>query len=220
MKSKHMVRHIITVACCAVLAVQSFAAESDSADGGMATAEQKIKGYINGNLSGIQEIKKGDDGRIISLVSIGRSAVPTSLSKAKAKIHAFKKADAVARAEYMKWLTTAVVFARTAQGDIAIYEKDGVEEGEQSEFSQERITLAASGFAKGLIQIGADLNDDGEAVVILGWNSNTAGQTDSIRNKNIPRASKENEKQGRRAGEAIEKSAKGTSVSDAAGEYL
>ena len=62
-----------------------------------AKAEQRISQYVNGNLFGIQNIKKDAKGRIVSLVSIGRAPISSSLTKARAKNQAFKKADAQAR---------------------------------------------------------------------------------------------------------------------------
>ena len=79
----------------------------------------------------------------------------------------------------------------------------------------------ASGFVKGMVQIGAGMSEDGEAVVILGWNAETADRMDEVRDQNIPRepkktaASVEGDKTGATAAPN-----KATSVSDAANDYL
>lgn len=48
-------------------------------------AEQKIAQYINGNLFGIQNVKKDENKRIVSVVSIGRAPLTSALTKTKAK---------------------------------------------------------------------------------------------------------------------------------------
>lgn len=194
--------------------------------------EQKMAQYINGNLFGIQSIKKDANGRIVSVVSIGRAPLTSALTKAKAKNQAFKKADANARAEFMKWLTTAVVYTRIDQDDIAIVQHGeslgdagsgkASEKSEATELTQEQIVSVAAGFVKGMVQIGAGMNDDGEAVVVLGWNADLAGQMDEVRDSNIPRkpARGIKEKKPEVGSGATAMPNKATSVSDAANEYL
>ena len=194
-------------------------------------AEQKINQYINGNLFGIQNVKKDANKRIVSVVSIGRAPLSSALTKARAKNQAFKKADANARAEFMKWLTTQVTYTRIDQDDVAIVQR-GESLGdagqgrasvtsEATELSQEQVVSVASGFVKGMVQIGAGMSEDGEAVVILGWNAETADRMDEVRDQNIPRepkktaASVEGDKTGATAAPN-----KATSVSDAANDYL
>lgn len=107
--------------CGAVVTIPVVAEEpSQTMKRQAASAEQKIAQYINGDLFGIQNVKKDANRRIVSVVSIGRAPLTSALSKARAKNQAFKKADANARAEFMKWLTTAVVYTRIDQDDIAI----------------------------------------------------------------------------------------------------
>ncbi len=195
-------------------------------------AEQKIAQYINGNLFGIQNVKKDENKRIVSVVSIGRAPLTSALTKAKAKNQAFKKADANARAEFMKWLTTAVVYTRIDQDDIAIVQHGESlgdagsgktsEKSEATELSQEQIVSVAAGFVKGMVQIGAGMNDDGEAVVVLGWNADIAGQMDAVRDSNIPRkpARVIEGKKSEVGSGATATPNKATSVSDAANEYL
>lgn len=194
-------------------------------------AEQKINQYINGNLFGIQNVKKDANKRIVSLVSIGRAPLSSALTKARAKNQAFKKADANARAEFMKWLTTQVTYTRIDQDDVAIVQKGeslgdagqgkASETGEATELSQEQVVSVASGFVKGMVQIGAGMSEDGEAVVILGWNAETADHMDAVRDQNIPREPKKkavrvnDDKTG-----ATVAPNKATSVSDAANDYL
>ena len=194
-------------------------------------AEQKINQYINGNLFGIQNVKKDANKRIVSVVSIGRAPLSSALTKARAKNQAFKKADANARAEFMKWLTTQVTYTRIDQDDVAIVQR-GESLGdagqgkasvtsEATELSQEQVVSVASGFVKGMVQIGAGMSEDGEAVVILGWSAETADRMDEVRDQNIPRepkktaASVEGDKTGATAAPN-----KATSVSDAANDYL
>lgn len=194
-------------------------------------AEQKINQYINGNLFGIQNVKKDASKRIVSVVSIGRAPLSSALTKARAKNQAFKKADANARAEFMKWLTTQVTYTRIDQDDVAIVQRGeslgDVGQGkasvtsEATELSQEQVVSVASGFVKGMVQIGAGMSEDGEAVVILGWSAETADRMDEVRDQNIPRAPKktaesvESDKSGATAAPN-----KATSVSDAANDYL
>ena len=194
-------------------------------------AEQKINQYINGNLFGIQNVKKDANKRIVSVVSIGRAPLSSALTKARAKNQAFKKADANARAEFMKWLTTQVTYTRIDQDDVAIVQR-GESLGdagqgkasvtsEATELSQAQVVSVASGFVKGMVQIGAGMSEDGEAVVILGWSAETADRMDEVRDQNIPRepektaASVEGDKTGATAAPN-----KATSVSDAANDYL
>ena len=92
-------------------------------------AEEKINKYINGNLFGIQNIKKDSNKRIVSLISIGRAPLSSALTKARAKNQAFKTADANARAEFMKWLTTQVTYTRIDQDDVAIVQRGGIARG-------------------------------------------------------------------------------------------
>ena len=196
-------------------------------------AEQKINQYINGNLFGIQNVKKDANKRIVSIVSIGRAPLSSSLTKASAKNQAFKKADANARAEFMKWLTTQVTYTRIDQDDVAIVQR-GESLGdtgqgkasvtsEATELSQEQVVSVASGFAKGMVQIGAGMSEDGEAVVILGWSAETADRMDEVRDQNIPREPKQTmgsiAADGDKAG-ATAAPNKDTSVSDAANDYL
>ena len=61
------------------------------------------------------------------------------------------------------------------------------EKSEATELSQEQIVSVASGFVKGMVQIGAGMNDDDEAIVVLGWNADMADQMDEVRDSNIPR---------------------------------
>lgn len=204
----------------------SVAAENSSASENK--AEQKITQYINGNLFGIQNVKKDANKRIISLVSIGRAPISSAASKARAKNQAFKKADANARAEFMKWLQTAVVYTRIDEDDVAIVQKGeslgdegkgkSSETSEISEISHEQTISVASGFVKGMVQIGAGMNEDGEAVVILGWSAETADQTDAVREKN-KKCSKEkcNEREAKGVNASPDKSA---SVSDSANDFL
>lgn len=197
-----------------------------------ASAEQKIAQYINGNLFGIQNVKKDANRRIVSVVSIGRAPLTSALSKARAKNQAFKKADANARAEFMKWLTTAVVYTRIDQDDIAIVQHGdslgdagngkASENSEATELSQEQIVSVAAGFVKGMVQIGAGMNGDGEAVVVLGWNADTAEQMDEVRDQNVPRkpAKVVEEKMSEATSGATAAPNRGASISDAADEYL
>ena len=194
-------------------------------------AEQKINQYINGNLFGIQNVKKDANKRIVSVVSIGRAPLSSALTKARAKNQAFKKADANARAEFMKWLTTQVTYTRIDQDDVAIVQRGEAlgdagqgkasVTSEATELSQAQVVSVASGFVKGMVQIGAGMSEDGEAVVILGWSAETADRMDEVRDQNIPRepkktaASVEGDKTGATAAPN-----KATSVSDAANDYL
>ena len=195
--------------------------------------EQKINQYIYGNLFGIQNVKKDAKKRIVSVIAIGRAPLSSAISKARAKNQAFKKADANARAEFMKWLTTAVVYTRVDQDDVAIVQKGealgdagagkSAETGEAVELSQEQVVSVAAGFVKGMVQIGAGMNDDGEAVVVLGWNADTADRMDSVRDKNVPRAPqkvREHEKTNGPTHGVNGTPRKQTSVSDAATDFL
>lgn len=227
---------MMSVALCGVLfAGSAFAEEGSVAPATtkpVVNAEQKINQYINGNLFGIQNVKKDANKRIVSVVSIGRAPLSSALTKAKAKNQAFKKADATARAEFMKWLTTAVVYTRIDQDDVAIVQKGeslgdagngkASEKGEATELSQEQVVTVASGFVRGMVQIGAGINDDGEAVVILGWNAETADQMDAVRNQNVPRrpVKAAAEKKPEATSGATGTPNKATSVSDAANDYL
>lgn len=227
---------MISVALCgAVLVAPAFAekAVTPSVDAKTAvSAEEKINQYINGNLFGIQNIKKDANKRIVSIVSIGRAPLSSALTKARAKNQAFKKADANARAEFMKWLTTAVVYTRIDQDDIAIVQKGeslgdagngrASETSEVTELSQEQIVSVASGFVKGMVQIGAGMNEDGEAVVILGWNAETAAEMDNVRDKNVPRkpAKPAVENKADATSGATATPNKATSVSDEANSFL
>lgn len=219
--------------CGAVVTIPAVAEEpSQIVKQPSANVEQKISQYINGNLFGIQNVKKDENGRIVSVVSIGRAPLTSALTKAKAKNQAFKKADANARAEFMKWLTTAVVYTRIDQDDIAIVQHGeslgdagsgkASEKSEVTELSQEQIVSVASGFVKGMVQIGAGMNDDDEAVVVLGWNADLAGQMDEVRDSNIPRKNARGikEKKSEVGAGATATPNKATSVSDAANEYL
>ena len=196
-------------------------------------AEQKINQYINGNLFGIQNVKKDANKRIVSVVSIGRAPLSSALTKARAKNQAFKKADANARAEFMKWLTTQVTYTRIDQDDVAIVQR-GESLGdagqgkasvtsEATELSQAQVVSVASGLVKGMVQIGAGMSEDGEAVVILGWSAETADRMDEVRDQNIPREPKQTmgsiAADGDKAG-ATAAPNKDTSVSDAANDYL
>ena len=196
-------------------------------------AAQKIDQYIKGNLFGIQNVKKDANKRIISLVSIGRAPLSSALTKARAKNQAFKKADANARAEFMKWLTTQVTYTRVDQDDIAIVQKGeslgdagqgkALEGSETTELTQEQTVSVANGFVKGMVQIGAGMNEDGEAVVILGWNADTADQMDELRDQNAPKEPRrEAEKAPAPANNAGATGVpnKATSVSDAANDFL
>ena len=80
----------------------------------------------------------------------------------------------------------------------------------------------ASGFVKGMVQIGAGMSEDGEAVVMLGWNAETAAEMDDVRDKNVPRKpakSAENNK-GEATSGATATPNKSTSVSDEANNFL
>lgn len=227
---------MMSVALCGALFVGSAFAEEVTAaptvTKPVVNAEQKINQYINGNLFGIQNVKKDANKRIVSVVSIGRAPLSSALTKAKAKNQAFKKADATARAEFMKWLTTAVVYTRIDQDDIAIVQKGeslgdaGIgkasEGSEATELSQEQVVTVASGFVKGMVQIGAGMSDDGEAVVILGWNAETADQMDAVRDQNVPRRPVKTavEEKSKATSGATAAPNKATSVSDAANDYL
>lgn len=193
------------------------------------TPEQKIERYVNGNLFGIQNVKKDANKRVVSLVSIGRAPVSSALSKSMAKNQAIKRADAIARAEFMKWLTTSVTYSRVDQSDIAITQKGDTgavqssETAESTELTQEQIVTVASGLVKGMVQIGVGVNDDNEAVVILGWSAETAEATDDVRAVNAPDKSKDKsprargDETGKIDARPLEKK---TTVSDSVGEYL
>ena len=196
-------------------------------------AAQKIDQYIKGNLFGIQNVKKDANKRIISLISIGRAPLSSALTKARAKNQAFKKADANARAEFMKWLTTQVTYTRVDQDDVAIVQKGeslgdagqgkALEGSEVTELTQEQTVSVANGFVKGMVQIGAGMNEDGEAVVILGWNADTADQMDELRDQNAPkppRRAVESEPAPANNAGATGVPNKATSVSDAANDFL
>ena len=186
---------VLSLCCGLMVGVPAMADEAGAARA--VAAEQKVDRLINGNLFGIQSIKKDGKGRIVSVVSIGRAPVTTALTKARAKNQAFKRADAAARAEFMKWLTTAVVYTRIDDESVAILQKgasqgdagSGVagEQAQAEELSQEQIVSVAAGFVKGMVQVGAGINEDGEAVVILGWSASTAKQMDSVRDANTPK---------------------------------
>ena len=180
------------------------------------TPEQKIERYVNGNLFGIQNVKKDANKRVVSLVSIGRAPVSSALSKS------------IARAEFMKWLTTSVTYSRVDQSDIAITQKGDTgavqssETAESTELTQEQIVTVASGLVKGMVQIGVGVNDDNEAVVILGWSAETAEATDDVRAVNAPDKSKDKsprargDETGKIDARPLEKK---TTVSDSVGEY-
>lgn len=227
--------------CGAVLAFSAVANESKPewaahpapAQKSAESAAQKIDQYIKGNLFGIQNVKKDANKRIISLISIGRAPLSSALTKARAKNQAFKKADANARAEFMKWLTTQVTYTRVDQDDVAIVQKGeslgdagqgkALEGSEVTELTQEQTVSVANGFVKGMVQIGAGMNEDGEAVVILGWNADTADQMDDLRDQNAPkpprRAAERESAPANNAG-ATGVPNKATSVSDAANDFL
>lgn len=196
-------------------------------------AAEKINKYINGNLFGIQNIKKDSNKRIVSLVSIGRAPLSSALTKARAKNQAFKKADANARAEFMKWLTTQVTYTRIDQDDVAILQRgDSLGDAgkgrafaasEAVELSHEQTVSVANGFVKGMVQIGAGMSDDGEAVVILGWNADTADRMDEVRDQNVQKEVKKkstNASASERTSGATDSPRKATSVSNAAGDFL
>lgn len=225
---------LLGAALCGVVMTISVVAEepSQTMKHHAVSVEQKIAQYINGNLFGIQNVKKDANRRIVSVVSIGRAPLTSALTKAKAKNQAFKKADANARAEFMKWLTTAVVYTRIDQDDIAIVQHGeslgdagsgkASEKSEATELSQEQIVSVASGFVKGMVQIGAGMNDDDEAIVVLGWNADMADQMDEVRDSNIPRkpARVIEGKKSEVGSGATATPNKATSVSDVANEYL
>lgn len=193
------------------------------------TADYEISQLINGELSGVQKIKKDAMGHITSLVVIGRAPISAALSKARAKRQSFKKADAHARAEYSKWLTTGVRYWYGADSEVILAERNGESDGEALDMSEEQIEVVAAGLVKGLKQIGAGVNKDGDtAVVILAWSAVTAKQTDAVRNVNLPSAPKETKAKGcangddaaNCTGESAKKSAPRPSISSDAGEYL
>ncbi len=218
---------LLAVALCGAMPVLPIFAEETSSAGQKAKAgpEERIERYVNGYLSGIQDVKKNSSGRIVSLVSIGRAPVSSTLARARAKSQAFKRADAFARAEFMKWLKTSVTYTLIDHHDVAIAEKGkssgnsgtSAETSEAGEFTQESLEIVASGFVKGMVQIGAGINDDNEAVVILGWNADTAEQTDAIRDWNSTRKSKAAD---RATGAEVKPPNVRTSTSDAAGDFL
>jgi len=230
--SMKMMSIALSGSLCAASAVAEETTTAPAVTKPVVNAEQKINQYINGNLFGIQNVKKDANKRIVSVLSIGRAPVSSALTKAKAKNQAFKKADANARAEFMKWLTTQVVYTRIDQDDIAIVQKGeslgdagngkASEKSEATELSQEQVVTVAAGFVKGMVQIGAGMNDDGEAVVILGWNAETADQMDAVRDQNVPRkpVKAATEKKPEATPGATGTPNKATSVSDAANDYL
>ena len=81
----------------------------------------------------------------------------------------------------------------------------------------------ASGFVKGMVQIGAGMSEDGEAVVILGWNADTADRMDEVRDQNVQKAVKKasaNASANERTSGATGSPRKATSVSNSAGDFL
>lgn len=218
---------LLAVALCGAMPVLPIFAEQMPPAGQKAkiSPEERIERYVNGNLFGIQSVKKNSSGRIVSLVSIGRAPVSSTLTQARAKNQAFKRADAFARAEFMKWLTTAVTYARIDHDDVAIVAKGesignsgtATETSEAGEFTQEQVVSVASGFVKGMVQIGAGISDENEAVVILGWNADTAEQVDAVRDGNSTRKSKADN---RVTGAEVKPPNVRTSTSEAAGDFL
>lgn len=225
-------KSLVIVLCCAIATSQTCATpETDLSERKPSvTAEQKINKYINGNFFGVQDIKKSDNGRIKSLVVVGRASISTSLSRVRAKNQAFRKADAIARAEFMKWLTTSVVYTRIDKESVAIVEK-GESHGERgegktsevsesSEFSQEQIVSAAAGFVKGIKQIATGISEEGEAVVILGWSAETAEATDDVRSRNTPSITNSGKDGNKYVPKTISAPRKRASVSDDANDFL
>lgn len=221
-----IIKIVTGVIALTALTTTSMASENTSPSGDK--AQQKISQYINGNLFGIQNIKKDANKRIVSLISIGRAPISSATLKARAKNQAFKKADAYARAEFMKWLQTAVVYTRIDEDDVAIVQKGeslgdagkgkSSETSETIEISYEQTISVAAGFVKGMVQIGAGLNEDGEAVVVLGWSAEIADQTDVVRERNKKRSNdKCNECEAKGANATPNKS---SSVSDSASDFL
>lgn len=223
-------RKILGLLLCGAVFSTTHAGEDAKKTTATDNAERKINQYINGNLFGIQNIKKDANKRIISLVSIGRAPISSAATRARAKNQAFKKADAYARAEFMKWLTTSVVYTRIDQDDVAIVQKgeslgdegkgQASETSEATEFSFEQTISVASGFVKGMVQIGSGINDDGEAVVILGWSVDSADQTDMVREKNLSKRSFEKGGEERSVKGLNSLPEKALSVSDSANDFL
>ena len=204
-------------------------AENAAATTSANTAGSEINQLINGELSGVQKIKKDAKGHITSLVVIGRAPISTALSKARAKRQAFKKADAQARAEYSKWLTTGVRYWYGADSEVILAEQNGESGGEALDMTSEQIEVVAASLVKGLQQIGAGVNEDGDsAVVILAWSAATAKRTDAVRDVNLPsepKAEKSKERvnggaETKRTDGGAKKSAPRPSVSSDAGEFL
>lgn len=148
---------------------------------------------LTGDYFGVQNLKRGDHNQIKSLWIIGRAPINRALPKAKAKISAYRVADANARSELVKFFKTDVKYSLNSTNDVVevIHGFAAGDEGEAGSKTEthtydemaEKTGLTAEGFVSGLSQIGLSTTEDGEAVVILKWSAANLRAVESIENQ-------------------------------------
>ncbi len=144
-----------------------------------------ITALIQSELTGVQNIKKNNDGAIRSLTVIGRAPISRALPMAKAKQVASAAALRNAKAEFAKFLKTEVTASSAQDGSVTIATKGaaGGDEGDAKsietadaiEVSSEKYAEFAAAAITGLQQIGAGVWEDSYTVV-MGWDVAAARQ--------------------------------------------
>lgn len=160
--------------------------------GGLTAVAQNndpITTLIQSELTGVQNVKKNDDGTIRSLTVIGQAAISRALPMAKAKQVASAAAVRNAKAEFAKFLKTEVTASSAQDGSVTIATKGaaGGDEGEAKsietadaiDVSSEKYAEFAAAAITGLQQIGAGVWE-GTYKVVMGWDVEAARQVKQL----------------------------------------
>ena len=183
-------KRMIVAMTATLLGVASFQAQAQNPQSPAATVDP-VTALIQSEIEDVTNIKKDPVTHgIKSLVVIGRAPLSRSLTKAKAKQVAMKAAGSAARAHFVKFLDTRVSYKKdSSSGSIIVQE--GASAGDKGEaVSQEHAKTVdvsadeqhefAESAVSGLRQIGAGVFD-GSAVVVLGWDMETAKDAQTVK---------------------------------------
>ncbi len=161
-------------------AMPASAADKNESDESQAGSVERQMDKL-AKLAGVQNVKTDDTGCVVHMMVVGHARVSTIFGAAKGKEMARKNAMRDGMAEFVKWLGNKAEVHESKGGEEAIFlvrDKDSEkhsETGKTIEKSSDAFQSAASGLARGLEVIHADLNPDGgDFVVIYGWKAANA----------------------------------------------
>ena len=139
---------------------------------------------------GVHKIKKDESGRMQSCVIVGSSRMSTVLGTAKGLETARKRATLSARAEFVRWMKTAVVAVQSMSDESIVYLQGSggavSESGKGTEVTKDNVDTLSAGLVRGMTVIGFNQDPKSEMLtVVYGWSPKFASMAQDAEMTNI-----------------------------------